>query len=312
MMRNTIPSMPVQPIECNDPSSSMFATNSMDSVAPLFQELSHADASERNADNQSAIMGSLSLGHDPHSIHPTPISKRSQLNIVKEIKLGSWWHPYDDDTELLYQLLVPSIYHQETTLQITSNFTRPAPAPSINSSQWNDNLASQNMEDIQLEEDTETIESVDKADKWHERFHDLLKYRDEHGHCLVPHNWQDNRQLAQWVKRQRYQFKLKSEGKHSTLTENRMKILDKVGFVWNRHSAVWEERYHELVDFARLHGHCHVPSKYPENHQLSVWVRCQRRLYKLGRVNRASTMTRERSLRLLRLGFVFNPRKMNP
>jgi hypothetical protein len=308
MTPTTILSMHMQPIQCNDHSSSMFETSWKDLVEPLFQALANADAPERPADNHSATMGASSIGLEADSVHPTPISKRSQLTIVKEIKLGSWWHPHDD-TELLYQLLVPPVNHQETTLEVT-NSPHTAPLPSLSSNRWDDNLASHTTEGVALEEDDESIESADKADKWHERFHDLLKYRDEHGHCLVPHKWEGNPQLAQWVKRQRYQFKLKSQGKHSTLTEKRMKILDKVGFVWSRHSTGWEERYNELVGFARLHGHCHVPSNYPENHQLAVWVRCQRRQYKLGQVNRSSTMTRERILRLLRLGFEFNPRKL--
>jgi Helicase associated domain len=317
MMTIAMPSMPVQPIQCNDPSSSMFETTSMNWVAHPLQALLHADTPECLADNQNATMSSLSLGLDPHSVHPTPISKRNQLTIVKEIKLGSCWHPHDD-TELLYQLLVPSIKHEEATLPITNSSSRTTPSPLSSTDQRNVNLVSQKnlasqKKDTPVEEDNETIESSDKSNKWHERFHHLLKFRDEHGNCLVPHNWQANRQLAQWVKRQRYQFKLKSEGKHSTLTETRMKVLDQIGFVWSRHSAGWEERYNDLVDFARVHGHCHVPSTYPENHQLSVWVRCQRQQYKLGRVNNwPSAMARERSLRLLRLGFVFNPRKVKP
>jgi hypothetical protein len=304
----TILSMPIKPTECNDLSSSIFEPSLRDLVEPLFQALVNADAPECPADNYFATMDTSMIGLDTDSVDPTPISQRDQLTIVKEIKLGSWWHPHDD-TELLYQLLVPAVGHQETTHESTHS-PPAAPLPSVSSNQWDENLASHNTEGMPLDEDDKTIESADKADKWHERFHDLLKYRDEHGHCLVPHKWEGNRQLAQWVKRQRYQFKLKSQGKHSTLSEKRMKILDKVGFVWSRHSTGWEERYNELVEFARLHGHCHVPSSFPENHQLAVWVRCQRRQYKLGQGNRSSTMTRERIITLLRLGFEFNPRKL--
>ena len=306
MMPTTIRStMRIEPIQRNDPSSSMLETTWKELIEPLFHVSQHAHFSEGSADNYDATMRSLQVELDYQSVDPTPINKRSQLNIVKEIKLGSWWHP-DDDTELLRQLLIPPVDHEEATLQIPNS----APMP-CTSSHGDDHHGSHVKEGVpSSQEDDETCQGVDRADKWHERFHELLKYRDEHGHCLVPHNWEGNRQLAQWVKRQRYQFKLKCEGKHSTVSDERMKILQKVGFVWSRHSAGWEERYNELVEFSRLHGHCNVPSTYPDNHQLSVWVRCQRRQYKLGQGNKPSTMTRERIFRLHRLGFVFNPRKV--
>ena len=150
-----------------------------------------------------------------------------------------------------------------------------------------------------------------KPEQWQERFEELVEFRKERGNCLVPHNWSGNRSLAQWVKRQRYQYKLKKEGRHSTLTDERLRVLEEMGFVWSSHRASWEERFNDLAEFSEVNGHCNVPSTYPENHQLSVWVKCQRRQYKLLRQgNRASTMTKERIVRLTSLGFCFNPRKL--
>jgi Helicase associated domain len=40
-----------------------------------------------------------------------------------------------------------------------------------------------------------------KEDQWNVRFEDLLKFRAEEGHVMVPHSYPKNQKLAQWVKR---------------------------------------------------------------------------------------------------------------
>eukprot|EP00538_Stauroneis_constricta_P011409 CAMPEP_0119556036 /NCGR_PEP_ID=MMETSP1352-20130426/8089_1 /TAXON_ID=265584 /ORGANISM="Stauroneis constricta, Strain CCMP1120" /LENGTH=660 /DNA_ID=CAMNT_0007602925 /DNA_START=261 /DNA_END=2243 /DNA_ORIENTATION=- len=149
-----------------------------------------------------------------------------------------------------------------------------------------------------------------QSEMWQERLEELQKFRKENGHCLVPHNWSVNLPLAQWVKRQRYQMKLKLEGKHSTMTTERQEILENLGFIWDSHKAAWEERLHELRQFCSNHGHTNVPSTYPENPQLSVWVKCQRRQYKLYVKNQKTNLTEERKMQLDSLGFVWNPRNL--
>jgi hypothetical protein len=152
--------------------------------------------------------------------------------------------------------------------------------------------------------------AVDQSGRWQERFQDLCKFRKDYGHCCVPSHWPLNSALAQWVKRQRYQYKLKKEGKDSrTMTDDRKKALDQLNFVWDPHSAFWEERLNKLHAFQDKHGHCNVPTRYPENPQLAVWVKCQRRQFKLycsEGANR-SNMTLERIAKLARVGFVFDP-----
>jgi Helicase associated domain len=149
-----------------------------------------------------------------------------------------------------------------------------------------------------------------QAETWTERLQELCDFRARFGHCLVPHNWTGNVPLAQWVKRQRYQFKLKEEGRHSTLSDERKSILEGMGFVWDSHRAAWEERWVELHQFKEKHGHCNVPSKYEVQPQLSVWVKCQRRQHKLFKNGERSTMTDERVRKMDTLGFVWNPRKL--
>lgn len=168
------------------------------------------------------------------------------------------------------------------------------------------------------------------VEQWTQRFKELVAFREEFNHCLVPLSWERNPSLAHWVKRQRHQYRIKGEGKHSTMTTERQTMLESLGFVWDSHAAGWEERLRELAQFKNRFGHTNVPKKYPANPQLAVWVKCQRRQFKLlcnrqpnsatARNNKqrgntssssSSNMTAERVQRLTALGFVFNPRMTN-
>jgi hypothetical protein len=154
--------------------------------------------------------------------------------------------------------------------------------------------------------------SVHQTSRWGQRYQDLIEFRKEYGHCVVPSYLPKNMPLALWIKRQRSQFKLKKEGKHSNMTDEREQILSSLGFVWDSHAAFWEERLGELRTFQDEYGHSNVPTKYPENPQLAIWAKCQRRQFKLftqGEHSR-SHMTLERISKLASVGFVFDPRKM--
>jgi hypothetical protein len=145
-------------------------------------------------------------------------------------------------------------------------------------------------------------------EQWNQRYDELVRFQRDFNHCLVPIHWPRHPSLAHWVKRQRHQYTMKMEGKHSTMTDERQALLEDLGFVWDSHAASWEERWNELNGFRDRRGHCNVPKKCPENPQLAIWVKCQRRQFKLLSEGRNSNMTRERFEKLSVLGFVFNPR----
>lgn len=148
---------------------------------------------------------------------------------------------------------------------------------------------------------------------WYKNFEELRNYAAKNGHCVVSDSANENRTLAKWVKRQRYQYRLKKEGKHSTLSDDRELALEGLGFIWDSHGKTWEARLRELQHFKEVHGHCNVPSTYLENHSLSIWVQCQRRQYKMycknGRVDKKGPgMNSYRVARLENLGFIWDPR----
>jgi hypothetical protein len=237
------------------------------------------------------------------SLEPVPIHPHG-MEIVDEIHLESTWDQSDPNTDALKWVLAM----QETPVVSADQFG-PLVACSDGGSEASHGIVTSRSIGAPAPLNIALL----KSEKWDERFQELLQFREEYGHCLVPHNWAGNKELAQWVKRQRYQFKLRCDGQRNMLTDDRFQALEEVDFVWSSHHANWDDKFQELKDFSERHGHCNVPSRYAHNRQLSIWVRSQRRQYKLlGRAQGgkpASHMTEERFHKLLSLGFQFNPRQ---
>ena len=144
------------------------------------------------------------------------------------------------------------------------------------------------------------------AEAWSTKFGLLIEFKAEHGHCRVPRQYKHNVSLGRWVKMQRHQFKLRNEGSQSSLTPERIAALEKVGFVWEPHASIWEERLEELRDFRKATGHANVPSNDHENSQLAAWVKRQRQQYKLFSVGAPCSLTQEQVDRLEETGFQWN------
>jgi Helicase associated domain len=151
------------------------------------------------------------------------------------------------------------------------------------------------------------------TEKWDMSFDQLREYKRRYGHCNVPYLWESNIPLSQWVKRQRHQKKLKDQGRHSNLTDDRERLLEGLGFCWDPRDAAWDERFEELCGFHRVHGHCRVTPS--QDVSLSVWLKRQRhqsRLFLSGIKDGAgSTITEDRIRKLLDLGVDLNVRPVH-
>lgn len=157
-----------------------------------------------------------------------------------------------------------------------------------------------------LKSDSSTSSPKDKKehDKWTKNFNKLLNYKKKYGDCLVPYNYELNRSLFLWVKRQRYQYSLfMRENKQSNLNLDRIKMLDDIGFVWDLQKTTWEKRLNELIEYRKLHGHCNLPGSYSPNKALGTWVHRQRAQYKLYCAGKQSSLTLERIMELETIGF---------
>ena len=93
------------------------------------------------------------------------------------------------------------------------------------------------------------------------------------------------------------------------MTEERVKALEGLGFVWDSQFALWEERFQELIAYRNQYGHANVPTNFPPNPKLAMWVKCQRRQYKRLCAGQYSHMTTERLERLNEQNFVWEVRR---
>ena len=198
---------------------------------------------------------------------------------------------------------------------------------------------------------------------WYARYKELVQYKSLYGDCCVPYNYKANLPLAQWVKRQRYQYKLRSIGKHNNLNDERFDLLESLGFVWDGQEANWNETYNLLKEYKDKYGHCRIsttadslsssPSSKDDidgdidgdinddmfdlddsqsgstngtatggggssdstvddlktRRRLSVWVKLQRRQYRLHIAGKDSYMTKDRIDKLNELDFIWEPRQ---
>jgi len=116
------------------------------------------------------------------------------------------------------------------------------------------------------------------------------------------------------VRTQRQQFRLRADGKPSTMNDERVELLESIAFDFKVNSGrrgggprarhrTWDEWLEELRTYRTQHGHCQVPQKDPSG--LGLWVSKQRQNFKAWVAGQPSPMTRERVAALEELGFQF-------
>eukprot|EP00980_Cylindrotheca_fusiformis_P017099 scaffold5249_cov86-Cylindrotheca_fusiformis.AAC.3 len=144
--------------------------------------------------------------------------------------------------------------------------------------------------------------------RWTASFQELVSFKAIHGHCCVPCRFRSKPSLSRWVRRQRYQYKLKVEGKQGGIPDGRFAALEAIGFVWSAQGQKWQSRLNELVEYQSKHGHCNVPNSCRSNPGLANWVKNQRRQYKLFQERKPSNMNQHRINALNTLSFDWDPR----
>ena len=73
--------------------------------------------------------------------------------------------------------------------------------------------------------DSETGKNV----SWEDRFEQLVAYKEEHGDCKVP---QSSGPLGTWVTNREQEYQKKHRGEKSTLSDDRERKLNDIGFTW--------------------------------------------------------------------------------
>jgi hypothetical protein len=151
---------------------------------------------------------------------------------------------------------------------------------------------------IDLDELTDSIDVkiVERLGfSWDFYFGLLEKYHNEHSHCRVPAKYTiNNHKLGGWVSSQRRNFA------NNQLSDNRIRRLNALGFVWDPNDEDWENTYEVLKWYHKKYGHSRVPINYIiKNLNLGTWVNSQRQRKKL--------ISEDRVKRLDALGFIWDP-----
>ena len=139
-----------------------------------------------------------------------------------------------------------------------------------------------------------------RGDKWYSRCEELVDFKQENGHCNVPHGCKENKQLGAWVNTQRNKFK------NGLLSKEYIECLKKLGFEWsprNKFCQLWDQRYEDLVKYKKINGHCDIPKMYKENKKLAQWAVNQRYYFRNMNEEIQSSLFVERKERLIRIGF---------
>lgn len=144
------------------------------------------------------------------------------------------------------------------------------------------------------------VDSVDKKslvdqdpiqNAWEYQFLELVRFKEEYGHCEVPRK----HPLGSWVSNQRQRRRT------GQLRKERIERLDKIGFVWSvRPRGELDEYIDQLLDYRKFYGHVDVPQQDKKYRKLGRWVNDQRTKKKNG------TLSKEYEDRLNEIGFIWD------
>ena len=154
---------------------------------------------------------------------------------------------------------------------------------------WKNKLSD---ERVKLLDEIGFVWRVVDEDAWDKNYMLLKAYSDENGNCLVPMKHKvDGFSLGGWVSKQRY--------RKDKLSDERVKLLDEIGFVWRvMDEDAWGKNYKLLKAYSAKNGDCLVPMKHKvEGVALGRWVSRQR--------YRKDKLTDERVKLLDEIGFAW-------
>jgi len=144
-----------------------------------------------------------------------------------------------------------------------------------------------------------------------ERCNQLIRFKEEFGHCNVPQKYSENPSLGQWCNTMRSTHNKIKKGIHKSsrvLSNVRIERLEQIGFLWHVSGCggVFEKRCHQLLAFRDEFGHCNVPQKYKVDPSLGIWCKVMRTTYgkiQKGLMNLSRVLSQDRIERLEEIGF---------
>lgn len=114
---------------------------------------------------------------------------------------------------------------------------------------------------------------------WDQSFSDLVRFKEQYGHCNVQSKHSDYPNLGHWVYQQRKSFR------NGTLSSKHIKKLEEIGFSFDfQQRRTWDQSFSDLIKFKERYGHCKIPEKYSDSPTLYYWVNNQRTSYRKGKI----------------------------
>ena len=137
-------------------------------------------------------------------------------------------------------------------------------------------------EKVLLLEKIGMVWSIYDAD-WYENYALAKQYYENVGDLLIPllYTTNNGKNLGAWIGKQRKQYK---EGK---LSNDKTKLLEKIGMVWSVYDIQWREYYDLASEYYRENGNLLVPLRYKttDDKKLGSWISSQRISYKSGKLS---------------------------
>jgi superfamily II DNA or RNA helicase len=134
---------------------------------------------------------------------------------------------------------------------------------------------------------------------WWDGYGAARAYYGSHGDLDVPASYvtESGYPLGNWLTVQR------ADRNRGAMPPDRIRLLDRIGMIWDRHEAAWLAAYRELSGFRDQHGHFEVPVDYrtADGILLNEWQGTQRDN------DRAGTLTPQRRALLDAIGFPWDP-----
>jgi len=147
-----------------------------------------------------------------------------------------------------------------------------------NVSQSREKISDRVIFDLPVSVDTEfssvlrTVLVIASTASWEFWFGLLEEFKQRESHCNVPSgHFEGGFSLSHWVFNQR--------SNKDQMTFDRVRRLNKLGFVWDVLSEKWEQGFEELKKFKEREGHLRVPVNYETKHgnKLRSWLKAQRK-----------------------------------
>ena len=113
---------------------------------------------------------------------------------------------------------------------------------------------------------------------------------------------------------QRSQCTPLKSGKKSSISDERIAKMERLGFKWNYDSQfsltiAWNDQFSEIMKFKQHWWHCDVPQKYSKNPNLGKWTRHQIRQYRRLNSGKKYSISDEKIAQVERLEFKWNYEK---